>query len=68
MLEDLIDIHNNVIKNTPEKIKRYLYDEVRWNSKAICITGARGVGKTTMLLQYYHEKYGSSEKCLYMNQ
>jgi predicted AAA+ superfamily ATPase len=30
---------------------RYLYDEINWNVRLIGIKGARGVGKTTMLLQ-----------------
>jgi predicted AAA+ superfamily ATPase len=36
--------------------KRYLVNEINWNNRLIAITGARGVGKTTMLLQYIKEK------------
>ena len=35
--------------------KRYLYDRINWNNKLIALTGARGVGKTTLLLQYIRE-------------
>ncbi len=35
--------------------KRYLWGKVNWNNRLIAITGARGVGKTTMLLQYIRE-------------
>jgi predicted AAA+ superfamily ATPase len=35
--------------------KRYLWDKINWNNRLIAITGARGVGKTTMLLQYIKE-------------
>ncbi|HDT12024.1 MAG TPA: hypothetical protein ENO01_00050, partial [Candidatus Marinimicrobia bacterium] len=35
--------------------KRYLYDKIDWNNRFIGILGARGVGKTTMLLQKLKE-------------
>jgi uncharacterized protein len=35
--------------------KRYLRDEINWNNRLIALTGARGIGKTTMLLQYIRE-------------
>lgn len=31
---------------------RYLYNDVNWNARMVAITGARGVGKSTMVLQY----------------
>ncbi|HOX22784.1 MAG TPA: AAA family ATPase [Elusimicrobiales bacterium] len=67
MLEKLFAIHNSAVKDTPRTFKRYLFTRIDWNSNAICVTGARGVGKTTMLLQYYHEHYGNVEKCLYVS-
>ena len=30
---------------------RYLYDIIDWSSRMVCIKGARGVGKTTLMLQ-----------------
>jgi predicted AAA+ superfamily ATPase len=33
------------------KFKRYLYNEIDWNSRLIGIKGARGTGKTTLILQ-----------------
>ncbi|MFC1485303.1 AAA family ATPase [bacterium] len=68
MLEDFFEIHKNVIKKIPRKIKRYLYHDIDFNLNAICIFGARGVGKTTLLLQYCLEKYdGDPERCLYIS-
>jgi uncharacterized protein len=32
--------------------KRYLYNDINWNSRLIAITGSRGTGKTTLLLQH----------------
>lgn len=67
MLEDIISIHAETVKNVPLETRRSLYQKINWQSRALCIRGARGVGKTTMLLQYYHEKYGHPDKCLYIS-
>ena len=32
--------------------KRYLFNDINWNSRLIAITGSRGTGKTTLLLQH----------------
>lgn len=29
----------------------YLYNKVNWNARMVAITGVRGVGKSTMVLQ-----------------
>ncbi len=67
MLEELFYMHNRVVMNVPLKFQRYLYERIDWDSPAVCITGARGVGKTTLLIQHYHEKYGDVEQCLYIS-
>ncbi len=38
--------------------ERSLKAEINWNSRLIGIRGARGVGKTTMLLQHLKQTYG----------
>jgi predicted AAA+ superfamily ATPase len=35
--------------------KRYLFHEINWNNRLIGIKGARGTGKTTLVLQYLRE-------------
>lgn len=40
-----------LLQRTPTDFLRYLHHEVNWNNRLISIIGARGVGKTTMLLQ-----------------
>ena len=47
--------------------KRYLYDRINWNAKSIGILGQRGLGKTTMMLQYIKEHYDGSDKALYIS-
>jgi len=67
MLDKLIHIQNNILKSIPTGFKRYLYSQINWNSKAICITGARGTGKTTLMLQHFIDKYNDTEQCLYIS-
>ncbi len=55
-----------LLQNTTSDFKRYLYDKVSWNSRMTGIIGARGVGKTTMILQYIKENLGS-KKALYVS-
>ncbi len=67
MLEELFYLHNKTVENVPLEFKRYLYEEIDWKGQALCVSGPRGVGKTTLLLQHYHEVYGDVEKCLYLS-
>ncbi len=67
MLDDIFSIHESVVQDVPLSPRRYLYDTIQWDSRAICILGPRGVGKTTMLLQYYHEVFGDVDRCLYLS-
>jgi predicted AAA+ superfamily ATPase len=41
--------------------KRYLYSDIAWSDRMIGIVGARGVGKTTMILQYIKENLDVNE-------
>ncbi len=44
-----------LLLNTTLDFKRYLYDEIAWESRMVGIIGGRGVGKTTMILQRIKE-------------
>ena len=46
---------DEVLRNTPTDFKRYMYSKVLWNSRLVGIIGPRGVGKSTMMLQYILE-------------
>jgi hypothetical protein len=45
--------------------KRYLFDEIDWNNRLLGIRGARGTGKTTLLLQRAKKIQGQQQKPLY---
>ncbi len=55
-----------LLQNTNTDFKRYLYQEISWNSRMVGIIGPRGVGKTTMILQYIKENLGS-KRALYVS-
>lgn len=55
-----------LLQNTTTDFKRYLYNNVAWESRMIGIIGARGVGKTTMILQHIKENL-DSKKALYVS-
>jgi len=37
---------------TTSGFHRYLYERVNWSARMVAITGARGIGKSTLVLQY----------------
>lgn len=55
-----------LLQNTTTDFKRYLYETVSWESRMIGIIGARGVGKTTMILQHIKENL-NTKKALYVS-
>ncbi len=55
-----------LLQNTTTDFKRYLYENVSWDSRMVGIIGARGVGKTTMILQHIKESL-DSKKALYVS-
>ena len=52
----------------PTLYRRYLMGKIDWSDRLIGIKGARGVGKTTLLLQYAKDNFKECDKkCLYIN-
>ena len=47
--------------------KRYLYSRIEWSERCIGILGARGTGKTTLMLQHIREAYRTGGKALYVS-
>lgn len=49
------------------KFKRYLHSKINWDTRLIAIKGARGVGKTTMVLQHIKETYSNPDDAFYVS-
>ncbi len=65
-IDDLYINSDRLVSNISLEYKRSLYEEINWGNRMICIKGARGVGKTTMLKQYLKEHYLSNHTALYI--
>lgn len=55
-MNSLYQRYDLLIRKTSLDFKRYLFDELPWDSRLLGIVGPRGVGKTTMILQYIKEQ------------
>ena len=51
-MEQLFEYFKRKLKDTPTDLVRYKYNEIEWRGHALGLVGPRGVGKSTMLLQY----------------
>ena len=64
-LQSLFNNYHRKIAKIDMRFKRYLFDEINWKARIIGIKGARGVGKTTLLLQHILENYEDIDQTLY---
>lgn len=66
-MEAFYRTHKYLVENVSSPVRRELMNEINWNSRLIGIKGSRGVGKTTFLLQYAKDNFGTDRSCLYIN-
>lgn len=55
-MDKLFEYFHKMIRETNIEFHRYIYSRINWNSRMIGLTGPRGVGKTTLVLQHIKEK------------
>ncbi|MEQ8909487.1 MAG: AAA family ATPase [Vicingaceae bacterium] len=65
-MDYLLSIQNRLLNKLDFSQKRYLYDQIDWNQRLIQISGQRGVGKSTLLLQHIKET-DQENKTLYIS-
>jgi uncharacterized protein len=66
-IESLFDKYQKIAKLHRHPYKRYFLNTIDFNDKMIGILGARGVGKTTSILQYLNDINLPMEKKLYFS-
>ncbi|MBI2259608.1 MAG: ATP-binding protein [Flavobacteriia bacterium] len=67
-IEQIQEQYKRLIKTVPLSLERSLMNEINWDAKLIGIKGARGVGKTTLLLQYIKKNHSKNlHKTLYLS-
>lgn len=51
-MDRLYENFNKLLKETRTDFIRYIYNEIKWENRMLGLVGPRGVGKTTLFLQY----------------
>jgi len=60
-MERLQATFDKLLRETTSKFHRYMYDRIDWQARVVGLLGPRGVGKTTMVLQYIKENLPRKE-------
>lgn len=66
-METLFRIYHRLVEQTNFPHHRYLYHQIDWNDRLIVLKGARGVGKTSLLLQHIKQDFPNRSKALYVS-
>ncbi len=66
-METLFEKFHRKLEYTSTTFVRSAMDSIRWNSRLIGIRGPRGVGKTTLMLQYIKTKLKADKSVLYVS-
>lgn len=66
-IQPLLNAFHRKLAATNLRFKRYLYDQINWNVRLVGIKGARGVGKTTLLMQHIKETFDNIDDVLYVS-
>lgn len=60
-MDSLFQYSNQLIARVDTAYTRYLYNKINWQNRLLGLTGPRGVGKTTLILQYIKNKLNTQE-------
>jgi predicted AAA+ superfamily ATPase len=66
-MEQLFIEYKETLAALKPRFRRNFIDEIDWEEPLLFILGSRGVGKTTLILQYIKEKFGTSNTALYIS-
>lgn len=66
-MEAILELSESRILSVSMAYKRYLLKEIPQKQRLVFISGARGTGKTTLILQYLKEKGRSSDYAAYIS-
>lgn len=66
-MDNLIQIYRRLLEEIKPAYYRKFYSDFKMDNRFIGVVGARGVGKTTFLLEYLRRHYGNSERGLYVS-
>ena len=67
MIETLHESYYQLLACTPTTHQRYLYPSFETEERLVGLIGARGVGKTTLMLQYIKQHYNPDSEAFYFS-
>ena len=67
MMTQVLAIHKRLLQATEAVHHRYIFNEFNINNRLTGLIGARGTGKTTLLLQFIKEKVAKPNEALYVS-
>lgn len=62
----LREVSDRLLDCVPKETYRSLYQKIDWRNRMICLKGARGTGKSTILRQHLAETFGHDERAIYI--
>ncbi len=66
-MEELIEKFRKKLVTAPASPIRSFVEQIDWRDRMVGIKGARGVGKTTLLLQYIRQRLPLNQQILYVS-
>lgn len=68
IMDNLIELYRRLVARTNLGFQRSLSSQIRWENRMVGIMGARGVGKTTLVLQHIKSNFeGREDRALYVS-
>ena len=65
--EKLLSNQLEILNQVSDKLRRAVLDNIEWQDKLIILAGARGVGKTTIMIHRLNEIINKGIKVLYLS-
>ena len=66
-IQAIYEISDRLVRETETTFHRYLASELDWSVRILALNGPRGVGKTTMFLQFLKENPAEAKNALYVS-
>ena len=63
----LRDLSAKRMQTAPQAFKRYLFERIDWRDRLLMVKGARGTGKTTLMLQRMRDELPDPARALYVS-
>ena len=65
-MENITALYRFLLSKTDTRFVRYLHEKIEWSARMVGVVGARGVGKTTLLLQHI-KLHLNADKAIYVS-